>query len=408
MTNTATLERIRTRTLSKLGQRTLQEMAGHGESDSPVISMFLPMETQGAATRKNPIVFKNALQEAGRSLTEDQREHQPIGRLLDELAELEEPVEPFWQEQLPGLAVFVSETDGVAAYRLPFSVESFVRVGERAHLGPVLPLLDSRPYYVLLLDLNDTQLWEATRWEVRRIDLDDMPTSLDEAMKFDDPEKSLQSHSTSASNAPGAGGGDAVFHGHGVGTGDENRRKKIDRFYEMLAKGLTQQGLDPQQTMVLFGPASELGHLRPRLDGLRVEDEAIEDNPSGFDEGERASRMTSWVTEREERRRRDALERLHDAVGTAEGTCDEEESIVAAFHGRVETFFFAPSVQKFGRFDESRGEVIYHDQPESTDGELLSEAAIRVVQTGGTIHCVDSVDALPGAGSGAAAAVLRY
>jgi hypothetical protein len=64
-------------------------------------------------------------------------------------------------------------------------------------------------------------------WLQYRPGLEDVPTSIAEALKYDDPEKNLQFHT----GTTGGGGGErsAMFHGQGAGNDEQERSPKSKR-----------------------------------------------------------------------------------------------------------------------------------------------------------------------------------
>ncbi|MDZ7766466.1 MAG: hypothetical protein U5K00_18920 [Melioribacteraceae bacterium] len=201
----------------------------------PCISIYIPTHNEWSEKEQDRIRFKNQLQNIAAQLKEKGYDSPEIDELLNEANELYKN-EDFWKHTSSGLAMFISNEETLF-YRVPITFNEYSKVSYRYYIKPLLPLVsqDGR-YFIIALDLNETKLYHGSKFSISEIELPkDTPTSLDDAMILDDPEKSIQFHT-------GAGGpkGDrhAVFHGQGTGTDDKLEKKQILRFFQMLNKGV--------------------------------------------------------------------------------------------------------------------------------------------------------------------------
>jgi hypothetical protein len=81
-----------------------------------------------------------------------------------------------------------------------------------------------------------------------------------------------------------------------------------------------------------------------------------------------------------------------------------KEILPAARHGRVEALFLACDVDLWGRLDRGE-EVEVHQAPERGDEELLDEAALFSLRSGGAVFGMARGE-VPGGGE--LAAIFRY
>jgi len=322
-----------------------------------------------------------------------------MNNVLDGLEALDQESDEFWQHQEDGLALVITESGELNAYQVPYTLPEKVWVGEGPHLGALLPLLNPRHVYCLALDLNELKLYEATQWETTEIRLKDIPTSLDEAMKYDDPEQSLQFHSAS-------GNGDATFHGQGL-TGDENRNKKIRRYFEMVSAGLTKQFADKEAPLVLMGPDAEIGLYRELNHYPHLFEDSIRFNPSNLSDDERDSHITDWVREWEQSHLQQLLSDLENHLAHDKGSTDLKELAAAALTGRVATLFVRSNAEQFGSYDLETDKLVLHDQYQPGDDELVNMIATSAVMNGADIYSLpgDTQDLPEGSAMGA---IFRY
>jgi hypothetical protein len=375
-----------------------------------VTTLLMPMERRGAETRKNHIVFKNLLREARESLPAERTEAAEMAARLAALESFEAPTHGFWQSQEEGLAMVVEASGRVTAYKVPFPLEPYVRLDQQPYLSPLLRLAGGKIYHVLALDLNELKLYRATAWQIEEVKLENVPTSLEEAMKYDDPEESLQwrgvSQQVSPSTQPGGGRPIAAYHGHGV-TGEETRRVKIKRFLEMVDKDLATNFDNKERPLVLLGPPAEIGTYRSVNRYPHLHDEPIQTNPSSLTPDELRDRICGWVREHDLRDRRLALEALRDNLGIGEGSLHFEEIVLAAGDGRISTLFVRGGERRYGVADRANGRVSVHPEPRDGDEELVELAVLAAAEGAAAIHYIEKEEDLLPDGV-CLAAIFRY
>lgn len=386
-----------------LTQEDLKALSGRFES--PAVSIYIPTHRAGADTRENPIRFQNGVREAQRLLEARgidpkaaQEMLEPAQRLVDD--------NDFWQHQQDGFAMFLAEGTE-QSFRVPRTFDELTTVGERFHLKPMLPLLtgDGR-FYVLAVSLNKVRLLEGTRDSVYEIDLEDVPTSLAEALRFDDPEKSLQQYTIS----PAQGGGDrsdTAFHG--TGAGEDDKKANVLRFFKELDNGVREMlGEDISRAVplvfvgvdYLFPIYQEANHYKGLVE------EAVGTNPDELSADELHDRAWSLVESHFGQRQEAARERFAQSAGSGSTSSSLQEIIPAAFDARIDTLFVAVGTQRWGRYDVDARSVELHDAQEIGDEDLLDLAAVQTLLNGGTVFAVPQ-DEVPGQDT-LVAAIYRF
>jgi hypothetical protein len=353
------------------------------------VSIYMPTHRAGREVQQDPIRLKNLLGNAlDRMVTGGVR--------TPEARELLEPADKllhdgiFWQHQSDGLALFVSP-EMFHHYRLPFDFEELVVVTDRFHIKPLLPLLsgDGR-FYVLALSQNEVRLLQGTRYSVSEVDLEDVPESLAEALRYNDPEKRLQFH-TGTRTPGGKGERPAIFHGHGIASADDPK-DYILRYFHQVARGLRDLLRDEQAPLVLAGvdyllPIYQEANSYPHL----VVDEGIERNPEEMSAEELHKHAWAIVHPLFLSAQKEAAARYRQlaGAGSEQASSDLKEVIPAAYHGRVETLFVAVGLQQWGAFDPDTNAVHLHERAEPGDEDLLDFAAIHTLSNGGSVYAVE-------------------
>jgi hypothetical protein len=170
------------------------------DTDGYRISIYMPTHRKAIETQQDPIRLKNLLADAEERLV-DEGLRRPTARDLLEPARNLLDDNLFWQHQSDGLAIFLS-TGSSHMYRLPLDFEELVVISAQFHIKPLLPVLSGDgQFFILAISQDEVRLLQGTRYNVDEVDLEGLPPSLAEALRFDDPEKQFQFHT--ATRPPG-------------------------------------------------------------------------------------------------------------------------------------------------------------------------------------------------------------
>jgi hypothetical protein len=379
--------------------------------DGAYVSIFQPAHRAGPDTQQDPIVLKNLLTEAEQDLASYGLRQLEIKHLLEPAHRLLEDTY-YWQNQSDGLALFLSDSD-FFAYRLPIDFAPLAVVSDRFHIKPLLSFFcDDGRFYVLALSQDEVRLLRGTHYSVDEVRLDRVPSSLEEALKYDDPERQLQLHTSTVGlvgaghNRASRGGPEAIFHGHGSDSADVHK-EHILRYFHHIDAGLSEVLAGETAPMVLAGvgflhalyrEANSYGHLL---------EEGIFCNPEHISADDLRDQAWDVVGPVFAMRREQAAEQYRElaATGSARAVSAVEEVVPSAYVGRVETLFVVLGTQVWGRFDPEANVVQRHDEAAPGDEDLLDVAAVQALLHDGTVFAVEAQD-IPGGKE--LAAVLRY
>jgi hypothetical protein len=367
------------------------------------ISIYMPTTPIGRESQQGLILLKNLIRKAEEKLTEDEMGVAPAQKLLEPALVLLAD-EDFWEHQSDGLALFAS-SGTFHRYRLPQRFDELVVVSQRFHLKPLLPLFTGNgSFFVLALSQNAVRLLQCTRDTFREIELQGIPTSLEEALQFDDPERQLQYHTSTGS--PGASGKrSAIYHGHGVGTDDE--KTNLSRYFRKVNQGLQELLRDQTAPLVLAG----VEYLHPIYkevnDYAHLIKEGIEGSPDRWGQEELHQQAWKIVEPLFAAAQQEAMDRYKQFAGSKDGRAlhDLKKIIRAALRGQVETLFVVQDLQQWGRFDSEANSIQLHDEPQPHDEDLLDLAAVHTTLNRGTVHVLKAEE-MPDPSP--IAAILRY
>jgi len=364
------------------------------------VSIYIPVETAGPATRGNPIRFKNAVREAEELLVPLMPRAEEARRLLDPIRALEDDRE-FWENQGRGFAAFV-DGDGATTFRLPFAAPEVVSVSHVFHVKPLLPFFtENASYFLLDLNLNRVRLYRADQNEIDEMVIPGLPSSLESALWPDQWQDQQQSHTTSA----GVGQrGTAVTHSTGD-EGQDRRKEDILRFFQMIDAALMPMLAEERRPLVV----ACVPYLKPLYDEANsyanlLEDAATQD-PEASSPEDMAGRSRPIVKSYLEERAQQDRERYGNQISTGRAVSSIDRVVAAAIEGRVDTLWVSMQDEVWGQVDEVTNVISVHDQIQPGDFDLLDRAAVHTVLAAGRVYTVDREHVPDRA---VAAAILRY
>lgn len=360
------------------------------------LSIYLPTHVAGPEIRQNSIRFLNLLSEAERQLAAAGLEKPEINAMLKQIDVLLDDRE-FWQHQSHGLALFVTP-ENAQIHRLPLAFEPLAVVSQRFYLKPLLPLFfENQIFYLLALSQNQVRLFESDRYQIREIPLENVPTSLAEALQYDDPEKQLQYHT---------GGGDVsapTYHGQGVGTTQD--KASIRRFLTQVNNGL-QPYLNQTNTPLVLASVEYLQAIYQDVNTYsHLLADGVAGNPDVAQPDELRAAAWPHIAALLAEHRQQAMAQYQDLQGTGKATDQLEQVILAACRGQVDTLFTKADDYYWGQCEPASGQIEHHESRQPHDDDLLDVAAVRTFLQGGTVYMLD--DAMMPSEQ-PAAAVYRY
>jgi hypothetical protein len=307
-----------------------------------------------------------------------------------------------WVDDGVGLAVFLAP-NFTQSYTLPLDFEELVVVGKRFHIKPLLPLFSrNNRFYILALSQNEVRLFRATPYSIDEVELETLPTSMAEVLRYEDPEKQLQHHTSrkvsGATNQRGA----PVFHGHEVGS---EKKDAIRRYFREVDAGLQNLLANEEAPLVLAAVSYLIPIYRDANTYSHVLEKGIPGNPEEVKPEELQQRAWEVVQPLFAKAQSEAAERYRQLANSDQASNDVAEIVPAAYYGRVDTLFTSLNRQQWGTFNRETGEVTLHVEPGPDDRDLLDVAAVRTFLNGGTVYAVDA-DEIPG--GAILSALFRY
>lgn len=363
------------------------------------VSIYMPTHKVTRDGQQDRITCEGLLRKTRQMLLDSGRSELPPEEILEPAFDLLNN-RAFWFYQSHGLALFLTE-EFFRYFRLPLAFETLLTVAPRFHIKPLMPMFcaDGK-YYVLALSLNEARLFECTRQTVEELEPDEMPTSLQEALQYDDPQRQLQFHTGTQSFGQRRA---AMFHGHGVGKDDT--KTNILRFCQQVSTGVQEILREETAPLLLAGVDHVLAIYRKANKYAGLLSDIVPGNPEELT-AEELHRQTWPIVEgylRESRLR--AAELYLSQSNTPRATNDLREIVTASFHGRVDLLFVPLGVQRWGSYDATSETVELGESENAGVEDLLNLATVQTLVTGGRVFVVEP-EAMPGGEP--QAALFRY
>lgn len=363
------------------------------------ISIYMPTEKKGDQQRQNPIRFKNLINKAREELAASQVSNHQIKESLS-AAEKKLDDEDFWNHQKLGLAVFINESDQLF-FQLPLDFSELVMVGTRYHVKPLMPLVTTNgKFFILTLSQNDVKLYQATRTSIDKVFLGDIPRSMEDYLKDYEVHKGIQFRSAPGPSGQGKAG---VFHGQGGG--DEDFKKDVQEYLNLVENGITELLNGQRAPLVLVGVeymTSMYSDLNKYSD---LAEETIEGNFEHLTKDALHDKAWTIVRPIFKERERVAIEAYQNNAGTGKTSCDLEEIVVAAHDGRIDNLFVTRDLVQWGEYDFEGRKITLHDDKSATSQDLYDLAAFKTLQNDGRVYSMKPEEMIEGC---QIAAVFRY
>lgn len=370
------------------------------EEGEHVISLYMPTHRATAEAEEDPIRFRNLVDEAETQLQESGLSRKVIRQMLAAVRGLQDDSN-FWHHQSDGLAYFIAGETRYC-FRLPLTFDELVAVGDHCHIKPLLPLLtpDGR-FYVLALSQNNVRFFQATRQAIEEIVLDDMPTTVAEALPYDEHERQLQFHT--GTGAQKDGGRAAIFHGHGLSPDDNS--DAVLRFYRQVDDSLMAVLASSHAPLVLAGVDEQMAIYREASRYDHILQDGIGGNPEALSAEELQTRAWSIVEPVFRKSLDDALANYHRLAAQELASCSLSTVVEAAYAGRIDTAFTALGQQLWGTFDIDTFAVKLDEASTTENTDLFDAVARQTLKHGGVVYALDP-DEMPE--NADVAALFRY
>ncbi len=348
---------------------------------SPCVSIYLPTEKAGKEVMQGKILLKNLLKEGESQLLTPSMDESSINKMLKPAYDFVDDT-MFWQNCEHGLALFITP-ENFTYYKVPTTFEPHITISDDFQIIPILQLATmNQDYYILSLSQKKVRLFQCNPFEMEEINLENIPTSLDEALQLDTPERQLQSHPGTASASQ------SVFHGHGGG--EEDNKSLITRFMQKLSDAILTAMPYKDIPMITVGVEYINAIYKETNKYPHLIDKTIEGSPESFKEKDLKVAGDKIMSE-ENKKLVNKLHSQYDQIkARGNGTEILSDIVAASYQGRVNDLVVASDAVQWGLFDEEKQLTHIYDAKSPNAKNLVNMSAIKTLENNGKVYVFPS------------------
>lgn len=367
--------------MSMINENEFKKLAGH--KSKVCVSVFIPTQRAGKEVleEKNKKHLNSEWIQIRKELKEngvDEQVINGIGKPIENLIENRD----FWRHQSDGLAIFASP-DFFEKYTLPVNFEAYHYISEEFYVKPLVPAITGDgKFNILALQLGEVSFYEATRFSITPVEIDDLtPSRLEDRVGYDFKEKSLQFHTQ------GEGGEKTQFHGHGGSERDE--KEEIKQFFRAVDQGLKNY-LNREKLPLVVCCQDHLFPIYQEASTYnRLIDKVVAGNPNDTDILGIHQKALTVAEPYLNEVRDEKIEKYRELSNTENTTSAISDIIPAVYQGKVDTLFIENRAELWGDYKEDNMKVEFAENHENGNISLLNLAAKKTVEMGGKVFLVE-------------------
>ncbi len=356
------------------------------------ISLYLPTFRAGEEvdSHKGELRLKNLVKELRGKLEEKKLNSGEIDRLTQPLLALMEDVH-FWRNQSDGLALFLQDGN-METFTLPIHFDEFIYLSDHYYLKPVVSLFsDTGKFYLLTLNLKNVRLFEGSRHTITELDVEDiLPGRLEDAVGYDYEEKSLQFRTGHGGNPEHKDAG-ASFHGQG--SGKDDKKNEIDKFFRSVDEGVMKILHDQKDPLVLACVEEYFSLYKEANTYKYLYDQFIDRNPGQEDPILLHELAWGLLEEHFKKERKQKIDQFLDLSARGRTASGIDDIVPAAIDGRIDTLFIQPGREEYGIFKQETHEVVKGEE-HANAAALFNLATIHTLRNDGQVYKC-SADEMP-------------
>lgn len=386
--------------MSQLTRNDLKSLS-EPQSGGVCISLYIPFQRTGPEVRQNPIHLKNVLHEVEEELQARNIRGNEARELLQPAYDLLRN-DLYWQERSEGLALFIGR-QSFRDYKVPQPFTKAVKVDGSFFIKPLLKLFtDDHIFYLLTLSQNEARFYTGDPTSLTLFDVPGLPSSMSEALKFEEKED-LEARLHIGSRS-GPGSGPTMFHGQGVSTHGDTKDRLL-RYFHKIDQALKKKLRADRVPLIVAGveylyPIYKETNTYPLLlDGF------VQGNPEQLSREELHRQAWEIARHHFDSVRDRAIRQYQDVVARERTSTDIQDILRAAEFGRVEILFVNERDAILGSYDPATKNAKVQPAESSESIDLTDLATRQTIMNNGTVYLL-APDAMPAPAP--IAALFRY
>lgn len=347
------------------------------DEDPPCVSLYQPTHRRQPERRQDPIRYKNLLRRMQESLAAHYtaRDVEWIVARFEELAR----DEAFWGRRTEGLAILASVTR-FEVFELQRSVPERLVVADSFHFKPLLRIVQSADrYQVLAINRKEVKLYEGTRDVLDRVDLVQVPATIEAALGKELTEPTQGFHRAAGPYRAGAAG----IH-FGGGRKKDDVDVDLERFFRAVDRAVIAHHSRPTGLpLLLAGLPQNIAAFRAVSHNSLLLEAAVEHDADALSL-DRLQAEAWWQIEPMYLKRLADLKQRYDA-SRSRGLGAEDPATIAeaAAIGRVGTLLIDADRLVPGKVDAATGKLELRPLEDPETDDVLDDLAETVVRMKG-------------------------
>ncbi len=367
--------------MAMINEKEFKRLADH--KNDVCVSIFIPTQRAGKEVleEKNKKHLNSEWTQVKKELKSkgvDDNKIEKIGKPIEELISNRD----FWRHQSDGLAVFASP-EFFENYTLPVNFEAYHYISKEFYVKPLVPAMTGDgKFNILSVQLDDVKLFEATKFSIAPVEVEDLtPSRLEDRVGYDYKEKALQYRTQ------GEDGEKTQFHGHGGSERDV--KEEIKQFFRAVDQGLKEYLHKDNLPLIvacqdylfpIYKDANTYNHLI---------DDVVSGNPNDYDMLGLHEKALKVAEPHLNKVRDEKMEKYKELSKTENTTSAVSDIIPAIYQGKVDTLFIENRAELWGEYNEDKMKVNFSDNKENGNVSLLNLAAKKTIEMGGKVYLVE-------------------
>lgn len=368
----------------------------------PCLTFYFSIENAGGS-EPGKLLLKNQCVEAEKILLDSGISPKQTEELLSPVKDLQSE-SLFWGSHRGGVVILRTQKKMVIG-KCSEAFPPLQRVGRVFHLTPLLPFLrEEVPLYLLDLHLDDARLYRFQNRELTEEVVIEKPDPVDSDYGLYIGERQLRVHSGGRANNEGSR---PIFHGHGAGSDDRDRKIKVEKYFQLLDHSVIKSLPSPSTLLAVVG----LPHITSMYKRASKHSNlfAVELKSDGSPNErmylmEAAARALDNIES-------DELEKVfrrYNKIQSNNLTAHTlEELLPASLNGQIEILFVDPAACFSGNYLSQENKIEESEARDLNVADLYNMLALNCFRTGARIYPLPASAKKLDPGC-KAAAILRY
>jgi len=375
----------------ELNKNTVSQLAR--TQGTALISIYMPISLLGQNDGSNATTLKNLLKAINDDLSASKKE--PLHERLQPLQDyVDDP------SKLIGACAsvaFFCDGDGIKRVDLPFTVEPRAHTGEHFQIMPLLKVAQAdHNYLAVCLNRGHVAAFTGDSVQCLEVKIADLPASIDETAEFDDPEKSLQQHTSSKISASGAPGSSHAAQMHGHDGHADYQDSLEERFFRDTANALAAYLADKAHALVIIGSAHNVGQLTRHNDFSERSVMIEQTDPQGWTLDKVKEVSLAHLSKSGQLALEAKVENIMNQLGGDKAVSGVEKCALAAATGQLDAVVLGEDIHIFGTVDLENMQVqLAPECDESCAEDLLDYIAAETLRYGGEVVALPEDQLLP-------------